>query len=1018
MQGPSSNGWYQNLYPGDAYVDIIGIDLYRCTFRARCTNPSTFNGGVHTQDIYLFAQGTALTSGQATSLLRTQNVVKPFMICEAGYREAQTFPDPSGAGGDGLTYDKVGDQPSSHGAISKLLADLKVFENCIGYVHWNELGDPALSGTGNYVDKPAAALTRYQSFYNDPYCQVFFTGQGATTTAPTHGFPTISDTTPQQGQVLSADIATVTWDGTTPLTFGTFQWYWEDTLDVNGNIVQHPISGATGQTYTVVAGDVGHRIKWGVTGTNSAGSFRAYTAMTAAVIATGSTTMSSVPVPKTPGFYSSAWTTVNNHAGRVQRMVTKNGVTYVVGEFDHVVDNSGASPVDRTNTPFFCAYRKDTGAVIQTWIPNPNDYVHDIKLNAAGTKLIVVGKFTSIGGGTRHRVAMVSVLSGPTDTTTFALNSEMPDLGSGTAQDAELWRVLLDETNSRGWLLGAQSEKITRITKSAGTWAISSGWSPPTFTQGSGSAGPFLRCIAQIGSSIYVGGQNISPSLDKLHVDTGAHQAVSGAPANTSPGLFEILTDGTVLYLGGGEDAGDMVIALDSTGSGPNSLVHGSGTDNGYWYHRCDGNVQAMCLGSMNGQSVLVYGHHGDVASAVKNTTAMPDVSHGLVVLKSGTAGGDPIGYGHPPDFGRTTGTGSPLKNFALDIDENGDLHCAGDFTIVNAFAANQFRRYARFAGSAAAVPVNTALPTLSNPTPSVGDTISIASTGSWTNSPSSFVTQIILKDGAGSETVVQTGTAGIAYTLQSTDAAKVVIADVVAVNGIGPSTHARSTASAPVGSNPIAPAPPTIDPASKPTNPTTDAGPTFFWTDTDQVAKFRWRLTTDGNIGPWTETTGFSVTVAAAAGHTYRFEVQAGNVNNLWSSADAYTWTVTASTTPAAPTFTFTPPASSAAKNVAFIWNNPEQTTGYKWQWKLVRPTDGAPPWSTAQAYPVHDVLAPMETGSYVFHVRALNAAGTIGPESTYSFAIVAPGGVTPVEFDQFPTELDTDNVETFTWS
>lgn len=1018
MQGPSTAGWYQNLYPGDAFVDVIAIDLYRCTFRDRCTNPSTFNGGVNTQDIYLFAQGTALTSGQATSLSRTLNVVKPFMIAEAGFREGQTFTDVSGAGGDGLTYDKDGGEAGSHSAISKLLADLKVFENCIGYVHWNELGDPALSGTGNYVDTSTQSLGQYQNFYNDPYCQVFFTGQGATTVAPTHGSPTISDTTPQQGQVLSADIVPTSWDGTTPLTFGTFQWYWEDTTDINGNPVLQPISGATGQTYTVVSGDVGHRIKWAVTGTNSAGSFRAYSALTAAVIATGSTTMSTVPAAHTPGFYSSAWTTTNNHAGRVQRTVTKNGVTYVVGEFDHVVDNSGSSPVDRTNTPYFCAYRKDTGAVIQTWVPNPNDYVHDIKLNAAGTKLIVVGKFTSIGGGTRHRVAMVSVLSGPTDTTAFALNSEMPDLGSGTAQDAELWRVLLDETNSRGWLLGAQSQKITRIDLNAGAWRISSGWSPPTFTQGSGTAGPFLRCIARIGSSIYVGGQNISPSLDKLHVDTGAHQSISGAPSNTSPGLFEILTDGTVLYLGGGEDAGDMVIALDSTGSGPNSLVHGSGTDSGYWYHRCDGNVQCMALGSMNGQSVLVYGHHGDVAAATKNTTAMPDVSHGLVVLKAGTTGGDPIGYGHPPDFGRTSGTGSPLKNFCVDIDEDGDLHCGGDFTTVNSFAANVYRRYVRFTGSAAAVPVNTALPTLSNTTPSVGDTITIAGLGSWTNSPTTYITQIILRDGVGSESVVATGTASIAYTLQPTDAAKVVIADVVAVNGIGPSTHARSTASAPVGSNPTAPAPPTIDPASKPSNPSTDQAPTFFWTDTDQVAKYRWRLTTDGNVGPFTTTTGLSVQVSTPAGHAYKFEVQAGNANNLFSTSDIFSWSVTASDVPAAPVFMFTPPSSSAAKNVAFTWVNPESTTGYKWQYKLDRPTDPTPAWSLAQTYPVHDAIAPLETGSYTMHVRAINAAGTVGPESTYAFTIAAPSGVTPVVFSEFPTELDIDNNEKFTWS
>jgi len=58
------------------------------------------------------------------------------------------------------------------------------------------------------------------------------------------------------------------------------------------------------------------------------------------------------------------------------------------------------------------------------------------------------------------------------------------------------------------------------------------------------------------------------------------------------------------------------------------------------------------------------------------------------------------------------------------------------------------------------------------------------------------------------------------------------------------------------------------------------------------------------------------------------------------------------------------------------------------------------------------------MEIGSYTFHVRAINPAGTVGPESTYAFAIVAQGSVQTPEIDAFPPELDTDNIADFTWS
>ena len=1012
LQGPSTDGWYQNLYPGDAYVDIIGVDLYRATFRSRCTNPGTFNGGVHTQDYYNFAQGTSLTGPQATALQRNAGVVKAFMICEAGLKDGGSIPDVSAAGGDGLNYDKDG-AVTGHSAINKLLADLKVFENCIGYLHWNELGDPTLSGSGNYVDTTAAAKTQYSQFYNDPYCQVYFGGAPSGGKAPTTGSPTISDTTPQQGQVLSVDINPTSWDGAQPLGFSGYQWYWEDT---SAGALQ-PISGATSATYTVVAGDVGHRLKARVVGTNSIGSLTVYTALTAAVLGTGSTALSTVPAAGTPGFYSSLWTTTNSHAGRVQRTVSKNGVTYVCGEFDHVVDNSGASPVDRTNTPYLCAYRKDTGAVIQTWLPNPNDYVHDLKLNAAGTKLIMVGKFTSIGGSTRTQVAIAPLLTGPTDTSAFSLDSSMPNL----SLSGELWRVLLDETNNRGWLCGnSAAGYVKRIDLNAGAWRVSSGWTPPSFSTGSGSGGVYLRAICRISGNIYVGGSNITPTLAKLNADTGANQTFTGAPSNSTPGLFDLQTDGTIVYIFGGEDAGDLLIAVDGNGGGPNSLVHGSGTDNGYWFHRCDGNVQAGILGTVNGQACVIYGHHGDVQAAVKNSTSMPDVSHGLVIVKAGTTGGDPIGYGHPPDFSRTPSTGSPLKIFAVDVDENGDLHCAGDFTTVNSFAANVFQRYARFNGSAASVPVNSAIPTLDNVAPSVGNTVTIASLGSWSGSPSSYVTAIILRDGGGVETIVKTGTGVISYLIQSGDSTKTVIADVVAVNAFGQSTHARSAASAPIGSNPTAPNPPVIVPGSKPTDPTTSPSNEFFWTEAGSFDHFRYRLSADGTAGPWTTTTATSILLDTPAGKRYTFEVQAGTVNNLYSASDTYSWTVTASAVPAAPTLTTTPPASSAAKSVAFVWNNPESVSGYKWQYKLDRPSQPTPPWSTAQDYRVHDARAPLEVGSYTFHVRAINSAGTVGPESTFAFAITATTGGHPdaVVFSTVPPEEDTDNVADFTWT
>jgi hypothetical protein len=88
--------------------------------------------------------------------------------------------------------------------------------------------------------------------------------------------PTISDTTPQRGQELTANPGT--WTGDQPIVF-TYQW-----LRCNpggSNCVSIP--GATQQTYTAQAGDVGDTLRVRVTGTNASGSAPATSAATSRV---------------------------------------------------------------------------------------------------------------------------------------------------------------------------------------------------------------------------------------------------------------------------------------------------------------------------------------------------------------------------------------------------------------------------------------------------------------------------------------------------------------------------------------------------------------------------------------------------------------------------------------------------------------------------------------------------------------------------------------------------------------
>lgn len=127
-------------------------------------------------------------------------------------------------------------------------------------------------------------------------------GPGATTaTAPKNaGLPRVTGSA-QEGSTLSA--TTGTWSGTPPIDYA-FQWL---RCRASGRHCG-PLAGATRQTYTVRAADVGHTVRVRVTATNSAGRAAAVSPQTGVAAAaparpappknTGQPTISGTPVEK------------------------------------------------------------------------------------------------------------------------------------------------------------------------------------------------------------------------------------------------------------------------------------------------------------------------------------------------------------------------------------------------------------------------------------------------------------------------------------------------------------------------------------------------------------------------------------------------------------------------------------------------------------------------------------------------------------------------------------------------
>jgi hypothetical protein len=163
----NSNGYFQNYYPGDAYVDFIGIDLYRSTVADGMNNPNP-STGTGDRLSYNFANGTQAGS----SAVGRGTTAMPIMVCEAGYDNGVAYPD-QGTGADGLNYYKDSDPAIQ----SKLLDDLQnYYPDVVAYVTWNCLNDDEDREGTHYdaVNQSAESLSRYQVFANDPYCDLFY----------------------------------------------------------------------------------------------------------------------------------------------------------------------------------------------------------------------------------------------------------------------------------------------------------------------------------------------------------------------------------------------------------------------------------------------------------------------------------------------------------------------------------------------------------------------------------------------------------------------------------------------------------------------------------------------------------------------------------------------------------------------------------------------------------------------------------------------------------------------------
>ncbi len=134
-QRQSTSGSWKPYWPGDEYVDWMGLDLYRTTFTA---GTQTLAGDMDTYD---WAVAQAM----------------PFIVCEAGFTQGKVVTTTDGR------FDKDG-KKTGHSLIADTQQQVLQHPQCIAYVHWNNVGPVA----NDYIDTSPKSLAQYRAFATDP----------------------------------------------------------------------------------------------------------------------------------------------------------------------------------------------------------------------------------------------------------------------------------------------------------------------------------------------------------------------------------------------------------------------------------------------------------------------------------------------------------------------------------------------------------------------------------------------------------------------------------------------------------------------------------------------------------------------------------------------------------------------------------------------------------------------------------------------------------------------------------
>ncbi|MET1016206.1 MAG: cell surface protein, partial [Leifsonia flava] len=139
------------------------------------------------------------------------------------------------------------------------------------------------------------------------------------------------------------------------------------------------------------------------------------------LVAQPSAADTSPPVAGTPATVSTDVLPSVQIDGVVWDQEIAGNTVFAGGDFQTARPAGAAPGVNTVARPHLLSYNLQTGVMNASWSPNPNARVRNMALSPDGTRLYVVGSFTSIAGTSRYRIAAF-------DTATGALTSFKPIL--------------------------------------------------------------------------------------------------------------------------------------------------------------------------------------------------------------------------------------------------------------------------------------------------------------------------------------------------------------------------------------------------------------------------------------------------------------------------------------------------------------------------------------------------------------------------------------------------------------